>query len=224
MWEKISQIEPLFGMSRDEVFITFQNLQLAANLPYGLLNMNVESKIFIDTDTKKLHCIGNIDDSVIKWIRVALRHIKGEKGVLPVGVCHPKTALRKLFIIYTWTLADPGKGQGPLLLLDQTKARWGEKTFLETAPTYLRVSMTALPPSPPPPPLPQGLDPALHECSRQPRWRLLKFTDFLNTWSVFQGAILCFLSGWDEISLVHDILASKISDSYVSESLFGLDF
>ena len=33
MWEKISQIEPLFGMSRDEVFITFQNLQLAANLP-----------------------------------------------------------------------------------------------------------------------------------------------------------------------------------------------
>ena len=218
----MSQIQPLLGMSRDGVFITFQNLQLAANLPYDLLNMNVESKIFIDTDTKKLHCIGNIDDSVIKWIRVALRHIKGEKGLLPVGVCHPKTALRKLFIIHTWTLADPGKGQGPLLLLDQTKARWGKKTFLETAPTYLRVSMTALPP--PPPPLPQGLDLVLHECSRQPWWRLLKFTDFLNTWSVFQGAILCFLSGWDEITSVHDILASKISDSYVSESLFGLDF
>ena len=218
----MSQIQPLLGMSRDGVFITFQNLKLAANLPYDLLNMNVESKIFIDTDTKKLHCIGNIDDSVIKWIRVALRHIKGEKGLLPVGVYHPKTALRKLFIIHTWTLADPGKGQGPLLLLDQTKARWGKKTFLETAPTYLRVSMTALPP--PPPPLPQGLDLVLHECSRQPWWRLLKFTDFLNTWSVFQGAILCFLSGWDEISLVHDILASKISDSYVSESLFGLDF
>ena len=66
MWEKMSQIQPLLGMSRDEVFITFQNLQLAANLPYGLLNMNVESKIFIDTDTKKLHCIGNIDDSVVK--------------------------------------------------------------------------------------------------------------------------------------------------------------
>ena len=80
-------------MSRDEVFITFQNLQLAANLPYGLLNMNVESKIFIDTDTKKLHCIGNIDDSVIKRIRVALRHIKGEKGLLPVDVRHPKTAM-----------------------------------------------------------------------------------------------------------------------------------
>ena len=66
MWEKISQIQPLLGMSRDEVFITFQNLQLATNLPYGLLNMNVESKIFIDTDTKKLLCIGNIDDSVLK--------------------------------------------------------------------------------------------------------------------------------------------------------------
>ena len=64
--QKISQIQPLLGMSRDEVFITFQNLQLTANLPYGLLNMNVEIKIFIDTDTKKLHCIGNIDDSVIK--------------------------------------------------------------------------------------------------------------------------------------------------------------
>ena len=182
MWEKISQIQPLLGMSRDEVFITFQNLQLAANLPYGLLNMNVESKIFIDTDTKKLHCIGNIDDSVIKWIRVALRHIKGEKGLLPVGVRHPKTAMN-----------SGGSREG------------------------------AVPP-PPPPPLPQGLGPALHECSRQPWWRLLKFTDFLNTWSVFQGAILCFLSGWDEISLVHDILASKISDSYVSGSLFGLDF
>ena len=219
MWEKISQIQPVLGMSRDEVFITFQNLQLAANLPYGLLNMNVESKIFIDTDTKKLHCVGNIDDRVIKWIRVALRHIKGEKGLLPVGVRHPKTALLKLPIIYTWTVADPGKGLGPLLLLDQTNARRAEKTFLETAPTYLRVWMTA-----PPHPLPQGLVPALHECSRQPWWGLLKFTDFLNTWSVFQGAILCFLSGWDEISLVHDILASKISDSYVSDSLFGLHF
>ena len=53
-------------MSRDEVFITFQNLQLAANLPYSLLNMNVEIKIFIDADTKKSHRIGNIDDSAIK--------------------------------------------------------------------------------------------------------------------------------------------------------------
>ena len=147
MWEKMSQLQPLLGMSRDEVFITFQNLQLAANLPYGLLNMNVESKIFIDPDTKKLHCIGNIDDSVIKRIRVALRHIKGEKGLLPVGMRHPKTALLKLPIIYTWTVADPGKGLGPLLLLDQTKARRAEKTFLETAPTYLRVWMTAPPPT-----------------------------------------------------------------------------
>ena len=58
MWEKISQIQPLLGMSRDEMFITFQNLQLAANLSYSLLNMNIEIKISIDTDTKKLHCIG----------------------------------------------------------------------------------------------------------------------------------------------------------------------
>ena len=48
---------------RDEVLITFQNLQLAANLSHVLLNINVEIKIFIDADTKKLHCIGNIDDS-----------------------------------------------------------------------------------------------------------------------------------------------------------------
>ena len=62
MWEKISQIQPRLGMSWDEVFITFQNLQLAANLSYGLLNMNVEIKIFIDTDTKKLHCVRTIDE------------------------------------------------------------------------------------------------------------------------------------------------------------------
>ena len=67
--QKISQIQPLLGMSRDEVFITFQNLQLTANIPYGLLNMNVEIKIFIDTDTKKLHCVRTIDDSAIKWNR-----------------------------------------------------------------------------------------------------------------------------------------------------------
>ena len=66
MWEKISQIQPLLGMSRDEVFITFQNLQLAANLSYGLLNMNVKIKISVDADTKKLHCISNTDDSAIK--------------------------------------------------------------------------------------------------------------------------------------------------------------
>ena len=53
-------------MSRDEVFITFQNLQLAADLSYGSLNMNVEIKSFIDTDTKKFHCISNIDDRAIK--------------------------------------------------------------------------------------------------------------------------------------------------------------
>ena len=29
MWEKISQIQPLLSMNRDEMFITFQNLQLA---------------------------------------------------------------------------------------------------------------------------------------------------------------------------------------------------
>lgn len=56
-------------MSRDDVFITFQNLQLVANLSFGLLNMNVEIKIFIDTDTKKLHCVKSIDDSTIKWNR-----------------------------------------------------------------------------------------------------------------------------------------------------------
>ena len=54
---------------------------------------------------------------------VALRHIKREKGPLPVDVRHPKPALLKLSIIYTWTVADPGEGLGPLLLLDQTKAR-----------------------------------------------------------------------------------------------------
>jgi len=30
--EIISKINPLLGMSRDEMFITFQNLQLEANL------------------------------------------------------------------------------------------------------------------------------------------------------------------------------------------------
>ena len=28
----------------------------------------------------------------------------------------------------------------------------------------------------------------------------------------WQGAILCFLSGWDEIIVVHDMLSSKIQD------------
>ena len=27
-----------------------------------------------------------------------------------------------------------------------------------------------------------------------------------------QGAILCFLAGWDEINVVHDMLLSRISD------------
>ena len=66
MWEKISQIQPFLGMSGGEMFITFQNLQLVANLSYSLLNMNIEIKISIDTDTKKLHCIGNIDYNAIK--------------------------------------------------------------------------------------------------------------------------------------------------------------
>ena len=66
MWEKISQIQPLLGISRDEVFLTFQNLQLAANLSYSLLNMNIEIEIAIDTETKKLHCIGRIDYNTIK--------------------------------------------------------------------------------------------------------------------------------------------------------------
>ena len=43
MWEKISQIQPLLGMSWDEMFITFQNLQLAANLSYSLLNIKLRS-------------------------------------------------------------------------------------------------------------------------------------------------------------------------------------
>ena len=221
MWEKISQTQALLGMSTDEVFITFQNLQLAANLPYGLLNMNVEIKIFIDTDTKEvawcrhfttttrilrvfLSCAnyrlcylnlagitkfkcerkneknsGRSSKMTLsgKWpIRVALRHIKGEKGSFPVGVRHPKTALRKLFIIYTWTVADPGEGLGPLLLLDQTKAQRAQKTFLETAPTYLRVWMTALPP---PPPL--YLKVCIRHCMNVPdnrdggSWNLLTF-------------------------------------------------
>ena len=224
MWEKISQTQPLLGMSTDEVFITFQNLQLAANLPYGLLNMNVEIKIFIDTDTKevawcrhfttttrilrvflscanyrlcylnlagitKLKCerkneknSGRSSKITLsgKWpIRVALRHIKGEKGSFPVGVRHPKTALRKLFIIYTWTVADPGEGLGPLLLLDQTKAQRAEKTFLETTPTYLRVWMTAPPPPPPPPP--RYLKVCIRHCMNVPdnrdggSWNLLTF-------------------------------------------------
>lgn len=29
---------------------------------------------------------------------------------------------------------------------------------------------------------------------------------------VWQGAILCFLSGWDEIIVVHDMLSNKIQD------------
>ena len=71
----------------------------------------------------------------------ALRHIKREKGSVPVGVRHPKTALLKLPIIYTWTVADPGEGLGPLLLSDQTKARRAEKKNLETALAhrYLKV-------------------------------------------------------------------------------------
>ena len=71
----------------------------------------------------------------------ALRHIKREKGSVPVGVRHPKTALFKLPIIYTWTVADRGEGLGPLLLSDQTKARRAEKKNLETAlpHRYLKV-------------------------------------------------------------------------------------
>ena len=72
MWEKISQIQPLLGISRDEVFITFQNLQLVANLSYSPLNMNIEIKISINTDTKKLHCIGSIDYNAIKRRSLAL--------------------------------------------------------------------------------------------------------------------------------------------------------
>ena len=42
-------------------------MQLAANLSYSLLNMNIEIKISIYTDTKKSHCVGNIDYNAIKW-------------------------------------------------------------------------------------------------------------------------------------------------------------
>ena len=52
-------------MSRDEVLITFQSSQLRANFSYSVLSMN-EIKIFIDADTKELHCISAIDESAIK--------------------------------------------------------------------------------------------------------------------------------------------------------------
>ena len=48
-------------------------------------------------------------------------------------------------------------GARPPLFFDQNEARRAEKSFLETAPPYLRVWMTA----PPPPPLSEGLDPLL---------------------------------------------------------------
>ena len=47
-------------MSRDEVLITLQNSQLRANFSYKILSMS-EIKIFIDADTKELHCISAID-------------------------------------------------------------------------------------------------------------------------------------------------------------------
>ena len=47
-------------------------------------------------------------------------------------------------------MADPGKGPGTPLFLDQSEAQRAEKNVLETTlPTYLRVWM----PPPPPPPL-----------------------------------------------------------------------
>ena len=156
MWEKISQTQALLGMSTDEVFITFQNLQLAADLPYGLLNMNVEIKIFIDTDTKEvawcrhfttttrilrvfLSCAnyrlcylnlagitkfkcerkneknsGRSSKMTLsgKWpIRVALRHIKGEKGSFPVGLRHPKCVNSLLYTHEQWRIQ--GRGWAP---------------------------------------------------------------------------------------------------------------
>ena len=59
-------------MSRDEVLITLQNSQLRANFSYSVLSMN-EIKIFIDADTKELHCISAIDESAIKWNREIIR-------------------------------------------------------------------------------------------------------------------------------------------------------
>lgn len=37
---------------------------------------------------------------------------------------------------------------------------------------------------------------------------------------IWQGAILCFLAGWDEITVVHDMLSNKIQD--VSDFDFNL--
>ena len=50
---------------------------------------------------------------------------------------------------------EPGAPASSLFLY-QTEAGMAEKNFLETAPPYLRVRMTA-----PPPPLSEGLDPPL---------------------------------------------------------------
>ena len=51
------------------MFITFQDLQLAADLSYSLLNMNIKVKVSINANTKKLHCIGSINYNAIKWNR-----------------------------------------------------------------------------------------------------------------------------------------------------------
>ena len=87
------------------MFITFQNLQLAANLSYSLLNMNIEIKISIDTDTKKLHCIaGNIDynaalsetgRSLALVPNLVERHLLG-LGVIPLGWNQSDTRVRSL--------------------------------------------------------------------------------------------------------------------------------
>ena len=44
MREKMGKIPSLLGMSRDEMLVTFVNVQLATNLSYNLLNMNFKLK------------------------------------------------------------------------------------------------------------------------------------------------------------------------------------
>ena len=63
IWEEIGQIQSLLGMTRDEMLVKFQNLQLATNLSHSPLK--VEIKIFIYADTKKSN-FSNIEDRTIK--------------------------------------------------------------------------------------------------------------------------------------------------------------
>ena len=67
-----------------------------------------------------------------------------------------------------WWIQGRGPGaSSPLLFVDQTETRRAEKSFLETGPPYLRVWMTALPPSPPPHPSGSATDKHMGSLTKQ---------------------------------------------------------